>query len=142
MPEIDKEFIREKIKLAGDYLDEIKEFLKTDDKMIYSDLKSRYSLERVFLLLAEELIDINNYFVKTLELKPIEDLKSSFLALGEVDILPLDFAQKISPLVGVRNILVHQYEKLDFNLFLKNLKTNLGDFEIYFRHILTYIEKS
>lgn len=142
MPEIDKEFIREKIKLAGDYLDEIKEFLKTDDKAIYSDLKSRYSLERVFLLLAEELIDINNYFVKTLELKPIEDLKSSFLALGEVNILPLDFAQKISPLVGVRNILVHQYEKLDFNLFLKNLRTNLGDFEVYFRHILTYIEKS
>lgn len=142
MPEIDKEFIREKIKLAGDYLDEIKEFLKTDDKVIYSDLKSRYSLERVFLLLAEELIDINNYFVKTLGLKPIEDLKSSFLALGEIDILPLDFAQKISPLVGVRNILVHQYEKLDFNLFLKNLRTNLGDFEVYFRHILTYIEKS
>mgnify|MGYP001602217456 CR=1 FL=1 len=142
MPEIDKEFIREKIKLAGDYLDEIKEFLKTDDRAIYSDLKSRYSLERVFLLLAEELIDINNYFVKTLELKPIEDLKSSFLALGEVNILPLDFAQKISPLVGVRNILVHQYEKLDFNLFLKNLRTNLGDFEVYFRHILTYIEKS
>ena len=142
MPEIDKEFIREKIKLAGEYLDEIKEFLKTDDKAIYSDLKSRYSLERVFLLLAEELIDINNYFVKTLELKPIEDLKSSFLALGEVNILPLDFAQKISPLVGVRNILVHQYEKLDFNLFLKNLRTNLGDFEVYFRHILTYIEKS
>lgn len=142
MSEIDKEFIREKIKLAGEYLDEIKEFLKTNDEIIRSDLKSRYSLERVFLLLAEELIDINNYFIKTLELKPIEDLKSSFLSLGEAGVLPADFAQKISPLVGVRNILVHQYEKLDFELFLKNLRSNLGDFEVYFRHILTYIEKS
>src|SRR3989344_6687973 len=99
MSEIDKEYIRQKIKLAEEYLQEIKEFLKASDKAISSDLKSRYSLERVFLLLVEELIDINNYFIKALNLKPIDDLKSSFLAIGEAGILPLDFAKKISPLV-------------------------------------------
>lgn len=141
MSEIDKEFIRQKIKIAEDYLQEIKEFLRASDEIIYSDLKNRYSLERVFLLLVEELIDINNYFIKALNLKPIDDLKSSFLALGEANILPKDFALKISPLVGVRNILVHQYEKLDFSLFLKNLRGNLNDFEEYFRNILSFIEK-
>ena len=141
MPEIDKEFIREKIKLAGVYFDEIKEFLGTQDAAVRSDLKSRYALERAFLLLAEELIDINNYFIRNLELRPIDDLRSSFLSLGEAGILPPDFARKIAPLVGVRNILVHQYERLDLDLFLKNLRANLGDFETYLGHILQYIER-
>lgn len=141
MPEIDKEFIQQKITLAEGYLGEIKEFLKTNDDAIYADTKSRYALERVFLLLVEELIDINNYFIKALNLTPIEDLKSSFIALGEAHILPLDFAKKIAPLVGTRNILVHQYEKLNFDLFLKNLRNNLNDFETYFKHVLDAIEK-
>ena len=141
MSEIDKEYIRQKIKLAEEYLQEIKEFLKVGDKAISSDLKNRYSLERVFLLLVEELIDINNYFIKALNLKPIDDLKSSFLAIGEAGILPLDFAKKISPLVGTRNILVHQYEKLNLEIFLKNLRGNIDDFETYFKHILVFLEK-
>ena len=142
MSKIDKEFVRQKIKLAEEYLQEIKEFLRTSDEAIYSDIKNRYSLERVFLLLVEELIDVNNYFIKALALKPIDDLKSSFLALGEADVLPIDFAKKISPLVGTRNILVHQYEKLDFNLFLKNVRGNIDDFETYFKHVLIFLEKN
>lgn len=51
MSEIDKEFIREKVRQAESYLDELKNFLKLDDVGISSDLKSRYALERVFLLL-------------------------------------------------------------------------------------------
>ena len=139
---IDKEFVRQKIKLAEGYLREIKEFLKADDGIIRNDLKSRYALERGFSLLAEELIDINNYFIKALDLKPIDDLKSSFFAIGEAGILPLDFAKKISPLTGTRNILVHQYEELDIDLFLGNLRNNIQDFEIYFGHILVFLEKN
>lgn len=140
MSELDKEFIRQKIKLADEYLLEMKKFLQVDDEMIVADLKNRYSLERVFLLLVEEMIDINNYFIKELNLNPVDDLKSSFIVLGEFGILPLDFAQKIAPLGGVRNILIHQYEKIDFNLFLAKLRQNISDFEEYLKHILLFIE--
>lgn len=141
MSPLDREFIRQKISRAEDYLNEVEEFLKENNEVIGSDIKSRYSLERVFLLLVEELIDINNHFIRMLDAKPIDDLKSSFTALGDMGVLPADFAKKIDPLAGVRNILVHQYEKLDLQLFLKNLRKNIGDFQAYFRHILAFLEK-
>jgi len=140
MSELNKEYIRQKIKLTDEYLAEMKKFLQISDEIILTDLKSRYSLERVFLLLVEELIDINNYLIKTLNLNPVEDLKSSFIILGESGVLPTAFAQKIAPLGGVRNILVHQYEKIDFNLFLRNLRRNINDFENYIKNILLFIE--
>jgi uncharacterized protein YutE (UPF0331/DUF86 family) len=120
----------------------MKTYLEADDLTISGDPKTRDALERVFLLLVEELIDINNFFIKEYETKPIDDLKSSFLALGDLGVLPPDFARKISPLAGVRNILVHQYEKIDFDLFLKNLRKNLGDFEVYFGHVLKFLEEN
>lgn len=140
MSEIDKEFIRQKVSQAEKYLDEIKTFLKTRDPEISADLKSRYALERVFLLLVEEMIDINNHLLKNLDVT-INDLRSSFELLGEKGILPKEFAIKISPLTGVRNILVHQYEKINFELFLKNLRGNLGDFEKYFKAVVEFVSK-
>lgn len=138
MSEIDKEFIREKVRQAETYLAELKNFLKLDDAGISSDLKSRYALERVFLLLVEEMIDINNHLLKNLDIQ-ISNLRSGFELLGEAEILPKNFAVKISPLTGVRNILVHQYEKLKLELFLKNLRANLGDFEKYFAAIIKFV---
>ena len=36
-------------------------------------------------------------------------------------VLPKDFAKRIAPIVDLRNRLVHRYEKIDKNLFLKML---------------------
>lgn len=86
------------------------------------------------------MIDINNHLLKNLGV-PVDDLRSSFELLGEKGILPKEFATKISPLTGVRNILVHQYEKINLELFLKNLRANLGDFERYFSAVVEFISK-
>ncbi|MDO8574566.1 MAG: DUF86 domain-containing protein [bacterium] len=140
MSEIDKEFIRQKISQAEKYFEELKSFLKLSDSEISDDLKNRYALERVFLLLVEEMIDINNHLLKNLDVA-VNDLRSSFGLLGEKGILEKEFAAKISPLTGVRNILVHQYEKINLELFLKNLRNNLDDFGKYFSSVIDFISK-
>ncbi|MBI3589017.1 MAG: DUF86 domain-containing protein [Candidatus Liptonbacteria bacterium] len=140
MSEIDKEFLRQKISQAEKYLEELKSFLKLSDLEISGDLKNRYALERVFLLLVEEMIDINNHLLKSFDIS-VSDLRSSFGLLGEQGILDKEFAAKISPLTGVRNILVHQYEKINLELFLKNLRNNLGDFEKYFSSVINFLSK-
>jgi len=140
MSEIDKEFIREKVNQGEKYLVELESFLKLTDSDFLKDSKNRYALERVFLLLVEEMVDINNHFLRELNIS-INDLKSSFESMGEAGALPKDFAKKIAPLAGVRNILVHQYEKIDLELFLKNLRANLGDFEKYFSAVIKFISK-
>ncbi|MEK7138241.1 MAG: DUF86 domain-containing protein [Patescibacteria group bacterium] len=140
MSEIDKEFVRQKISQAETYLEELTGFLTLSNEEISAELKNRYALERVFLLLVEEMIDINNHLLKNLDVS-VSDLRSSFELLGENGILEKDFAIKISPLTGVRNILVHQYEKINTELFLINLRKNLGDFSKYFSSIINFLSK-
>ena len=58
-------------------------------------------------------MDVNVYVIRELELKTADDFQSTFRILAEAGILPSDFAERIAPVVGLRNMLVHRYEKID-----------------------------
>ena len=86
------------------------------------------------------MIDINQHFIKELDLKTPEDFQSTFYILGENKILPLEFAQKIASVVGMRNRIVHRYEELDKNLFIEKFRKNISDFKTYMKIINDLIE--
>ena len=48
------------------------------------------------------MIDINQHFIRELNLEIPDDLKGTFGILGENKILPKEFAERIAPLSGVR----------------------------------------
>jgi uncharacterized protein YutE (UPF0331/DUF86 family) len=45
-----------------------------------------------------------------------------FLRLGELGVLPQDFAQHLAPLAGFRNILVHEYLAVDWQEVYRHLQ--------------------
>ncbi len=49
------------------------------------------------------------------------DYYESILRLGELDVLPADFAKRLAPLAGFRNILVHEYLVVDWDKVYRNL---------------------
>lgn len=63
-----------------------------------------------------------------------------FLRLGEKGVLPKSFAKKFSEVGGLRNILVHDYLKVDLALLFKNL-SKLSDFDSFARNIGRYLLK-
>jgi len=62
--------------------------------------------------------------------------------LAENNILPESFAKKIAPVVGLRNRLVHRYEKIDLDLLLSLVRKNKEDFIEYVKYIFQFIEKN
>ncbi len=64
------------------------------------------------------------------------------LEKAENKILPQDFAKKIAPVVGLRNRLVHRYEKIDSDLMLQSIRKNKGDFKEYIKYIFHFLEKN
>ena len=95
----------------------------------------------MFQLSVEVVIDINNYLIKELDIKPAEDIESSFKTLADASVLPKDFAAKIAPTVGLRNKIVHVYEKIDRAAFVGDFRKNGGDFDFYIAYVLEYIKK-
>jgi len=137
----DKTFIDEKIRRTRSYLEEIKPLLKFSIKEILNDFTKLRTLERNFQLIVDEIIDINQHFIKELNLEISDDLEGTFHILGENKILPEDFVLKVAPVVGLRNRLVHRYDKLDPKIFIESFQKDYSDFEQYLKFISDYSEK-
>lgn len=138
---IDKEFIKTKLFLIKLYYEELEHILSFSDLEIKKDFIKLRAIERIIQLIVDEIIDINNHIVRYHPLKLPSDFQSSFLILAEDDILPESFSKKIAPVVGLRNRLVHRYEKIDVDLILNLIRKNKEDFVEYVRHILEFIQK-
>jgi uncharacterized protein YutE (UPF0331/DUF86 family) len=135
-------FIYQKLEALNEHTAELKRLLEeTPDSEFFTDSGKLHIAERLTQLIVDGMIDINQHFIRELELEIPEDLRGTFGIMGAHGVLPAEFAEKIAPVAGVRNILVHQYEKLDKALFVKNLRAHFADFETYQRHVVAYMKR-
>jgi len=88
----------------------------------------------------DEIIDINNHIIRYAHLQVPEDFQSGFLILAENKILPEGFARRMAPVVGLRNRLVHRYEKIDVEILLNTIRKSKDDFKQYVRFILEHLK--
>lgn len=127
--------------LSG-YIGKLERLIKTDVSSIKKDDLTLPATERYFQQAVDVMVDINIHLIKEGNFGTIDDLQSTFKMLGDFDVLEKEFATKIAPIVGVRNMLVHRYEKLDTNIFLNNLKRNFSDFKTYIIQVDDYLNKN
>ena len=136
-----KLFVLQKIEEILKNLDETKDVFKFSDKEILKDPFKYHAAERLFQLIADLTLDINHHLIKELNLEITEDLQGTFYVLGDNKVLPKDFAQKIAPVAGLRNRIVHRYETLNKELFIKTFRKNYSDFQKYIKFIHQYLKK-
>ena len=137
---LNKNLIKTKIRSIQEYLVEIEPILSLPKEQVVSNIEKFRALERNFQLIVDAMLDINIHLIRELELGSPNDLKSTFIILSEGKIIPSDFAQKISPIVGLRNILVHGYEKVDRGLFVDSFQKNRQDFDKYLLLINSFLD--
>lgn len=136
-----KAFVLQKIEQIVGYLKEAKDLFVFSDKEILSDSGRIHIAERLLQLIVDTAIDINQHFIGELNLNISEDLQGTFYILGENKILPKEFSDRIAPVVGLRNRIVHRYESLDKELFIKIFRKDCPDFKIYIKLINQYLKK-
>ena len=134
-------FVVEKLTNLKEYLLQIKSLFTAEDKDILSDSVKMHAVERLLQLVVDAMLDINQHIIREKNLEISEDFQGTFYVLGENMILPEEFANKIAPVVGMRNRIVHGYETLNKNLLITNLRNNYSDFEKYIALIQKYISE-
>jgi len=137
---IDKRFVEKKLSLIQAYHKELEDVLNYSDKEIKKDFLKLRALERILQIIVDEMIDVNNHIIRYANLQIPDDFQSGFLVLAENKILPEAFAGRIAPIVGLRNRLVHRYEKIDLDILLDSTRKNKEDIKEYVRHIFGFLD--
>lgn len=93
-------------------------------------------------LCIQAVLDISAHLVAASGTAVPDQYSSSVALLGRLGILPQEFAERIAPMAGFRNILVHQYLDVDMGLVKQVLDEQLDDFRTFGRHIECYLKQS
>jgi len=75
----------------------------------------------------EQCIDLANHTIKTRKLGLPKDSRESFYLLARNKIITNELAQRLVGMVGFRNILVHEYQRMDIELMVRVIEQHLGD---------------
>ena len=144
MTEITRQKIFEKIdnlKEYFNYLLQLREEIKNKEEFL-ADFRLYGNVERYLQLSIQTIIDIIHLIIVDLELKRPQDNYEAVSVLCEKKIIPENLAGKISKMIGIRNILVHEYGKIDRGKIYEILQENITDIEEFQKIILLYIKQS
>lgn len=99
------------------------------------------SAERDFQVAIQAAIDIGAILLSAQAVTVPNSYKALLLALGDMGVLPSDFAQKIAPMAQFRNVLVHLYLEVDVRKVYQYIQYNLEDIELFVQYVGTYIHQ-
>lgn len=142
---IRKRFVRQKIDLIEQDLEKLED---VKDKTL-DDLTKDYFLwngvQHILQKIIGRGIDINFHLIEELTKPKMEtplDYKETFLKLGEIGVLPEDFAEEIAKSAGFRNVLVHDYNKIDERIVYRSIDEAIGEYTRYCDYILKFLERA
>ncbi len=141
---IDKEFIKEKINLITRDLARLKIFSGMSFSDVAKDFMKYSALKNIMMEIIGRAIDINEHLISELavsEMDAPKEYRQTFLLIGELNVLPKDFAKEISKSAGFRNAIVHEYNNLDKEVVYKSIDDATDQYAKYCQYILDFLEK-
>ncbi|VAW31409.1 Protein of unknown function DUF86, SO_3166 group [hydrothermal vent metagenome] len=86
-----------------------------------------YKLERLFELLIAASTDILFHTLAEQNISPTS-YRDAFRLAGKHKLIPVELANRLQNAAGMRNILVHLYEEIDYNILHSSIQPTLQDF--------------
>ena len=133
---VDRDLILRKIANLEGYLDQLQPYRDTELTTYASDWKTQRIVERTLHLVVETCMDIADHIVADRRLRVPETGAETFAVLADAGLLPTELGKSLGKMVGFRNILVHDYTRLDANIVLRVLQKDLTDVERFREAIL------
>lgn len=132
---LDRERVLAKIDVLNGYLRELREILPASFEE-YRKVEKRRACERLLQVSIECAIDICGLIVTGLRLGLPTEEDDLFEKLEQAGIISPARKEALKRMKGFRNILVHEYGRVDDLMVYEVLQTRMDDFETFNREIL------
>ena len=105
-------------------------------------LKNDYDIQDIISLNLERAVqisvDIAAHILSTKDISTPATMGETFTALSEVDVVSTELAERLRKAVGFRNISVHEYQKIDWEIVFSICTKHMKDFREYAAGVLAY----
>ena len=139
---VDKNLILRKLSTLDEYQKQINEYAKISLKDYTADWKIQRIVERTLQMMIETCLDVSGHIISDEKLRVPETYADMFRILVRNGILKGSQLEAFEKMARFRNIIVHDYEKIDAGIVIGILQENLHDFEGFKEAIIDYLKPS
>ncbi len=133
---VDRTLIGRKIAEMETYLSQIREFSKISVSAYKKDWKTQRIVERTLQIMIELCIDIANHLISDKSMRLPTGYADTFKVLIENQVISKNLFKTMEKMAKFRNVVVHQYEKIDPAIVVSILHRDLDDFRKYKKAII------
>ena len=137
---LDRERILAKVDELNGYVKEL-QAIAPQSFAEYRQIEKKRACERLLQIAVECVIDVCNLFVSGLRLGLPAEEDDLFEKLEQAGILSPRMKETVKEMKGFRNILVHEYGRIDDEIVYQATKTRLGDFADFKRAVLEALKR-
>jgi uncharacterized protein YutE (UPF0331/DUF86 family) len=117
--------IKEKIKEIEQFVSDLESIVPTDFEEYKTDAKTKAACERFFEKIVEGIVVVAFLVIKEKGLKMPEEDKESFGILADARIISFELAIRLKQAKGMRNILAHDYGRVDDELVFESITNEI-----------------
>lgn len=136
---MDKERILIKIDRLDGYLHELQDIMP-ENYETYQKIEKKRACERLLQVSIESVLDICAQFVIELRLGLPSEEDDIFEKLEQAKVMSSAAKEKLKRMRGFRNILVHEYGRIDDRIVYDLLKNHMEDFDSIRKEIIAALK--
>lgn len=121
--------IENKISAIRKYLKILERYKKYSQQEIANDIDIRGASERYLYLVVQATIDLAEAVIAYRNYRKPDTLSEAFYILNEEGIISSELTDKMVGMAGFRNVIAHDYEKINYEKVYEVLHGGLRDIE-------------
>jgi len=134
-PAVDAALVQAKLRTMGELLDDLDAVGPLDAARLTEDRMLRHAVERVLTQLVELAAAVNVHVAVGLLGRVATTYRDSFTLAAQAGAVSQDLAQRLAPSAGLRNVLVHEYARVDLALVARGVELARHDYRTYVREV-------
>ena len=137
---LDSERILARLDEVDGYLSELRQIAPATFEQ-YQQVEKRRACERLLQIAIEGVIDVCSLLVAGRRLGLPGEEDDLFEKLADAGLISTSLRDRLRRMKGFRNLLVHEYGRVDDRLVFEVVQSRLGDFEDFRREVLQALRR-
>ena len=139
---VDETLILRKLSELDEYYQQVGEYEQITVSQYHADWKISRIIERTLQMMIETCVDIASHIIADQGYRVPKSYSDTFKVLHEKEILGGKLFKALEKLAKFRNIIVHNYDKVDAEIVVGILKRDLKDFLGYKDVVISFLKSA
>jgi uncharacterized protein YutE (UPF0331/DUF86 family) len=136
---VDRDLLRRKLAELAEYVTQVSEYRDLTAERYRADWKTQRIVERTLQMAIEVCLDVANHVLADRGRRAPSTYAETFEILMEAGLISADLARVMIDMTGFRNVIVHEYARIDADAVVRILREHLEDFRRFETEALRWL---